>query len=107
MDVADKIKMLQRKYNLNNAQLADKANLSRSTIISILNRKSRPRDDTLTAICSAFGMTTDEFRSEGYIPPELDSNVAHLVECYYRLPEKKQNILITLADELSLGKNEE
>ena len=101
METLDKIKKLQNDREWNNAQLASKANIARSTINSMFTRNSTPTNYTLGSICAAFDMTVGEFYSEGYVPSGLSSRETRLLESYKELPVDVQESFIHLFEEFA------
>ena len=96
MDVADKIIMLMKRKEMNKTQLAEKSGLSRSTINSLLSRKSMPRDHTLEAICKALDKTVEAFHAEGYTPPGLTDKETRLLERYREFSEISQDAFLAV-----------
>jgi transcriptional regulator with XRE-family HTH domain len=94
MDVLGKIKSLQKKQGLNNAQLAKKAGLTPSTLQGLYKRNNLPTIPTLTAICTALEITVGQFFSDSNAPIDLTPTQTTLLEYWSLLnPEQKDAVL--------------
>ena len=75
-------------------QLAKKANLSQSTISSLIIRGSTPTFSTIESCCKAFGITMAEFFNADLQDKELTLEERRLIRDWRNLtPEAKQAVL--------------
>jgi len=95
------IKTIMKQRGLNNTTLAKQAGVSRSTIISILSRKSKPSAYTMTAILSVFEMTLEQFYCEFSVPRELTDEEASLLENFRFFDDESKNAALTLFKNIS------
>jgi transcriptional regulator with XRE-family HTH domain len=96
VDVLEKIRKLQREKGWNSAQLAEKANLTPSTLSTMFKRNNQPTIATLQSLCSAFGITIAQFFADGNVPPDLSPEQADLLERWNTLTDEQRVALIAL-----------
>lgn len=100
MDVLEKIKRLQNKQGLNNAQLARKAGLTPSTIQGLYIRNNTPTIPTLKSICTALGITLGQFFSDSNVPLDLTDEQLELLEHWNILTDNQKKALLLLIKEI-------
>ena len=76
--------------------LAQKADITHSTLNSSINRDTPPKIDTLQRICEAFGITLAQFFMEDEKLEILSGDEKEIVELYRKLPEHKKRALLSL-----------
>ncbi|MBR2441626.1 MAG: helix-turn-helix domain-containing protein [Clostridia bacterium] len=98
MDIIERIHQLreERGWSVNN--LAMEAELTQSTLSSMLGRNSAPKIDTLQCICNAFGITLSQFFLEDENIEILTEKEKELITAYRKLPESKQKALFNLIE---------
>jgi len=96
VDVLNKIKMLQNERGWNVTQLADKADLSPSTISALFQRNHQPTIPTLQALCKAFGITLSQFFADSHLPLDLTPEQAHLLEGWNGLTDNQKTAISSL-----------
>ena len=81
--MCDELKRLRKERGLTQVELAEKLNLSQSTIASWENGKRRPDLDLLPIIADFFGVSVDEIYGqephEQTPPPALDDALVDLL----------------------------
>lgn len=101
MDIIARIKELRDARGWSTNQLALEAELTQSTLSTLLNPKqnSLPSLDTLMRLCNAFGITLAQFFLEDEQSELVSPHEKFLIELYRKLPEtKKRAVLALLAD---------
>ena len=100
MDVLQKISQLieQRGWSLN--YLAQKADISQSTLSGLYRRNNIPTIPTLEKICDACGITMSEFFTTNNAPVELTPEQREVLDQWDRLSEKHKLAVITLMENL-------
>ena len=96
MDIIDKIHYLRKERGWSVNNLAMEAELTQSTLSSMLGRNTPPKIDTLQSICSAFGITLAQFFLEDEEADILTSKEKELLISYRKLPQNKQIALLSL-----------
>lgn len=96
MDVLEKIKRLQKERGWTNAQLAESAGLTPSTLSMLHKRNNQPSISTLQAICSAFGITISQFFSDSDLPLDLTPDQIRLLEQWSTLTDTQKEALLEL-----------
>ena len=86
----------ERKWTL--YTLSDKTDIPYSTLNSSINRDAPPKFDTLQRICEAFGISLAQFFMEDEQIEILNKEEKELITLFRKLPEKKQQALISLID---------
>jgi transcriptional regulator with XRE-family HTH domain len=81
--MCDELKRLRKERGLTQVELAEKLNLSQSTIASWENGKRRPDLDLLPIIADFFGVSVDEIYGQEphkqTPPPDLDDALVDLL----------------------------
>ena len=91
MDVIKRIKELRDKRGWSTNQLALEAELTQSTVSTLLTKESSlPSLDTLTHLCDAFGTTLAQFFMEEEQSELVSTQEKILIEQYRKLPDKKK-----------------
>jgi len=88
--------MLQNERGWNVAQLADRADLSPSTISALFQRNHQPTIPTLQALCKAFGITLSQFFADGHLPLDLTSEQARMLEGWNGLTDNQKSAVSLL-----------
>ena len=96
--IIKKILNLCDDRNWSTYQLAQRADITHSTLNSCINRDTAPKIETLQRICEAFGITLAQFFLEDETAEILSQKEKELVALFRKLPEKKQQALIDLID---------
>ena len=96
MDILEKIKKMQKDRGWNDAQLADAAGLTQSTISSLYKRNNVPSITTLQSICKAFGITIAQFFSGSNVPLDLTPEQLDLLERWNTLTDEQKQAFINL-----------
>ena len=97
MGVIDKIEKMRQERGWTKYKLADEANLTYSSLMSMYARNTPPKLDILEMICTAFGISLAQFFADGNVAEILSPDERDLVQNYRRLPDEKKkaiNILI-------------
>ena len=97
MGVIDKIERMREERGWTKYRLAEEANLTYSSLMSMYSRNTPPKLDILEMICMAFGISLAQFFADGNVAEILSPDEKELIRKYRRLTdEKKQavNILI-------------
>ena len=95
MDIKEKIYKLMEARNWTTYTLAEKANLTQSTVSSIFRLNRTPSIQTLEKVCEAFEISlSDLFADE-----ECDDEGKVLAARINCLPEKRRNLAKAIVDE--------
>lgn len=88
MSLGENIKLYRKKQKLTQAQLADKANISRSYLADVENNRYNPSVDTLKNLSTALGVNLNQLLSDNEVvstsdtpkklSPEIETIAAHL-----------------------------
>jgi len=98
MDDQTKIRLLMKINRLSGRKLAELSGVPASTINSFLRLNNVPTHTTLTAICSVFGMTLEQFIFFEYIPPDMPPGIVAILKRSRRLSLHDQEKLISIID---------
>lgn len=98
MDVIERIKELRDARGWSTNKLALEAELTQSTLATLLDKKSNslPRLETLQSLCSAFGITLAQFFMEEEQNNLINEQEKFLLEQFRKLPSDKKKAVITL-----------
>ena len=98
MDIIERIKELRDERGWSTNQLALEAELTQSTLASLLSSKynSLPSLDTLMRLCNAFGITPAQFFMEDERTELVSAQEKLLIEQYRRLPDNKKKAVLEL-----------
>ena len=94
--INQKILALCEERGWSTYMLAQKADITHSTLNSSLNRDTAPKIDTLERICAAFGITLSQFFIDDEELEVLTKEEKELVSLFRNLPREKQTALIDL-----------
>ena len=96
MDIIKRISdlMNEQKWSVNS--LAMEADLTQSTLSSIMSRNSLPKIDTLQRICKAFGISMAQFFWEDEQTEAVDEQERQLLHRFRELSPKKRQALLEL-----------
>lgn len=100
MDILKKIDELRKERGMSYYMLALEAGLTQSTILNMFSRGTQPSIKTLTAICTAFGMTLSEFFAEDEKTYGLNGSEKELIQMYRELSEKDKLAVMSLITHL-------
>ena len=92
----NKLRELMNARNWGVSQLADNAELSRTTIYGWFDRGVHPTPESLDKICKVFGLTINEFYAVDY-DELIKAKVDKLIEECKNLNEKQIDFLILTA----------
>ena len=95
MDVHARLRMLLNANGWSEYRLAQKADLSESTIANIFRRNASPAIPTLEAICAGFGVTLSQFFAENEMV-ELTPELKELFESWISLTLEQKQALMQL-----------
>lgn len=82
-------------------QLAEHSGLTQSTISTWYRKNIIPTVPSLEKICSAFGITLSQLFAEGDSMVSLTESQQKLLECWTRLSEDQQAVVLALIDKMS------
>lgn len=102
MDIIERIKELRDARGWSTNQLALEAELTQSTLASLLSPKQNflPSLETLMRLCNAFGITPAQFFLEEEMSELVNAQEKRLLAQFRALPEKKRAaVLLLLSDE--------
>ncbi len=99
MDIVQEVERLRKERNWTVYELALESGVTQSTIASMLQRNTPPKIETLQQFCDAFGITLAQFFMEDEKIEILSEKEKELLTAYRRLPEKKQNALLSFIKE--------
>lgn len=94
--ILNKLRELMNTRNWGVSQLADNAELSRTTIYGWFDRGVHPTPESLDKICKVFGLTINEFYAVDY-DELIKAKVDKLIEECKNLNEKQIDFLILTA----------
>ena len=95
MDVKSRIFELMDARGWTTYELAERAELSQSTVSSLFSMNNVPKLSTIEKICAAFGITLSEFFYEEGKETETEA-LAHKINS---LPDKRKQITKAIIDE--------
>lgn len=98
MDINGKIKELCFERGWSIYELSLEAELTQSTITSMLNRGTPPKIETLQSICKAFGITLSQFFMEDEAVEIVTPDESKLINLFRKMPADKQLALLKLLD---------
>ena len=90
---------LCEERNWSTYMLAQKADITHSTLNSSINRDTPPKIETLERICEAFGITLAQFFVEDEQAEFLTQKEKDLIRLYRSLPTKKQQALLSFLED--------
>ena len=96
MNVIDRINELRIQRGWSVYTLALEAQLTQSTLASMLQRNTPPKIETLQSICDAFGITMAQFFLDDEQVEILSTKERELLTAYRRLSGKKQQLLLDI-----------
>ena len=79
-------------------ELAERADLTYSTLNSSINRDAAPKIDTLERICDAFGNTLSQFFQNNEQIEYLSADEKELIRIYRLTSPKKKKALLDLLE---------
>ena len=96
MDIIKRINELAKERGWSMNQLALEAELTQSTLGSMLSRGTPPKIDTLKRLCDAFGMTLSQFFADGESEEYVSQEEKQLLFAYRTLTERQKKALLEL-----------
>ncbi len=96
MDIVKRINELRKARNWSVNNLALEAELTQSTLSSMLQRNTPPRLDTLMAICNAFGITLAQFFVNDENSELLNNQEKELIKLFRTLSPEQKNAILTI-----------
>ena len=94
--INEKILRLSQEREWSTYELAQRADITHSTLNSSINRDTPPKIDTLERICDAFGITLAQFFLEDEQMEILSAEEKELIARFRRMPPEKQRALLEL-----------
>ena len=91
MDLIARIQELLAQRGWSQYQLAKEANLSQSTISSMINRGNNPAVSTIESCCKAFGITLAEFFDADLQDKEFSLEERRLIHDWRNLSPEMKN----------------
>ena len=91
MDLIARIEELLAQRGWSKSQLAKEANLSQSTISSMINRGNNPTVSTIESCCKAFGITLAEFFDADLQDKEFSLEERRLIHDWRNLSPEMKN----------------
>ncbi len=91
MDLIARIEELLAQRGWSKYQLAKEANLSQSTISSMINRGNNPAVSTIESCCKAFGITMAEFFDADLQDKEFSLEERRLIHDWRNLSPEMKN----------------
>jgi len=92
--INDKILRLSQERGWSTYELAQRADITHSTLNSSINRDTPPKIDTLERICDAFGITLAQFFLEDEQTEILSFEEKELIARFRRMSLEKQRALL-------------
>lgn len=93
MDLIARIDELLLQRGWTKYQLAKEANLSQSTISSMINRGNNPTFSTIESCCRAFGITMAEFFDADLQDKDISLEERKLINDWRKLSPEMQNVV--------------
>jgi len=100
MNTLEKIESLMKQRHWSIYRLANEAGLTQSTLFNVFKRKNEPSIKTLKAVCKGFGITLEEFFSEGDLdnPFHLTDEEKELIIAFRKMDFNQKENLQQLVD---------
>ncbi len=96
MDILKKIETLRKQREWSIYKLAEKSGVMQSTLSNMFARKTMPSIQTLSMLCSAFGITMSEFFEENENKMILNENEKILIKEYRLLNNKNKDVILNI-----------
>ncbi|MCH5278239.1 MAG: helix-turn-helix transcriptional regulator [Christensenellaceae bacterium] len=96
MDAQKRIRELMEERGWSGYKLAKEANLSHSTVSNIFNRNNAPTLPTIEAVCRAFGLTLEQFFSDGDCPTKMTEEQRNLFAMWSSMTDEQKEALLHL-----------
>lgn len=101
MDILEKITRLRLEKGWSEYELAERAELSQSTISSWYRKNLIPSIPSLEHICNAFGMTLSQFFVEDdNFPEQISKDQMEILKRWNRLTKSQQKKLADFLDSI-------
>ncbi|OWA37359.1 hypothetical protein B9G55_04670 [Saccharibacillus sp. O16] len=102
MDIGSKLRYLRKARHLSSIELAQRANVSQSSISDIECNRRSPRLNTLTSLSRALGLPLSELLPvDDLLEHPLKENERVLLDLFARLDDTQQRHLIELLQSFS------
>lgn len=103
MDIGSKLRYLRKARHLSSIELAQRANVSQSSISDIECNRRSPRLNTLTSLSRALGLPLSELLPvDDLLEHPLKDNERELLDLFARLDDVQQRHLIELIRSFSV-----
>lgn len=96
MDILKKIDTLRKHREWSIYKLAEQSGVMQSTLSNMFARKTMPSIQTLSMLCSAFGITLSEFFEENENEMILNESEKNLIKEYRFLNNKNKNVVMNV-----------
>ncbi|MCQ4085593.1 helix-turn-helix domain-containing protein [Saccharibacillus sp. JS10] len=105
MDIGSKLRYLRKSRHLSSVELAQRANVSQSSISDIECNRRSPRLNTLTSLSRALGLPLSELLPiDDLLEHPLKSEERELLDLFSHMNEDQQKNLIELLKSFSTSK---
>ena len=94
MDIIKRLNDLREERGWSVNYLALEAELTQSTLATMLSRNTPPKLDTLQNLCNAFGITMAQFFNESGESEILNDDEKELLRTFRKFSEEKKRALI-------------
>ena len=98
--ILEKISKLREQRGWSDYMLAERAEMTQSTISSWYSKNMIPTIPSLERICKAFGISLAQFFTDEWEPVTLDSRQKTLLERFSILSREQQDALLAFLDTL-------
>lgn len=105
MDLIARINELLKQRGWSKYRLAKEANLSQTTISSMINRGNNPTVATIESCCKAFGITLAEFFNADTQDMEFTLEERRLINEWRKLSPEMKNVVQQMISAVSAEKN--
>ena len=95
LNTLERLRQLLTERGWTEYRLSKECGLSQSTIGNIFRRNTTPSLETLSIICSAFGLTLSQFFADGEVV-ELTPDLRELFSCWVSLSPEQKSALLSL-----------
>lgn len=96
----------RKALGLNQDEVAERAGLDRGTISRVENGKGGHEFASIERIAQALGTSVSDLRGGATpepLPPPLDQQTAHLIECFSKLRPRQRRSVVEMAELLLEG----
>lgn len=96
MDILRRIDELRKERGWSIYKLSEQSDVMQSTLSNMFARKTMPSIQTLSMLCSAFGITMSEFFEEHSQNLILNEKESELIKDYRLLNHKNQDAILKI-----------